>query len=214
MKTMKRWTSGIFSRVDWAVSQIENQEALINSALRETRETVARAKVQLARVQQDGKKLRQRLETEEQAISRWRERAVQSAKSDEAQAMECLRRTKHAEQQAEQLQRRVDEHNQVESQLFKDVRNMEEKLNALTEKRNLMRSRQSRAEALSNIQNSCVDSSGELDEIFDRWEIQVTEKELSGECSIVSDPLEDAFAMDEDDAALRAELKKLTEQQP
>lgn len=214
MKVFKRWTSGVFSRVDWMVSQIENQEALINSALQESREAVARAKVQLGRVRQDGKKLRQRLQDEEQAVGKWRDRALQSAKDDEQRAMECLRRSKRSEQLTEQLQQRVNEHEQVESQLIKDVRTMEEKLAELIEKRNLMRTRQSRAEALTSIQGSCADTSGELEEIFDRWEVRVTEKELSGECTITNDSLEDSFATAEDDAQLREELKLLTGNQP
>ncbi len=213
MKVVKRWTSGIFSRVDWAVSQIENQEALINSALRESRESVAKAKVQLGRVRQDGKKLRQRLQDQEQSAERWRERAVDSAKSDEQRAMECLRRSKQATQVSEQLRRRVNEHEQVESQLSKDIGAMEEKFAELVEKRNLMRTRQSRAEALTSIQSSCADTSSELDEIFDRWEIRVTEKELSGECGISTDPLEESFICAEDDAQLREELKQLTDEQ-
>ena len=210
MKVFKRWTSGIFSRVDWMVSQIENQEALINSALQESREAVARAKVQLGRVCQDGKKLRQRQQDEEQGVGKWRKRAMQSAKADEQRAMECLRRSKRSEHLTDQLRQRVNEHEQVESQLIKDVRSMEEKFAELIEKRNLMRTRQSRAEALTSIQGSCSDTSGELEEIFDRWEIRVTEKELSGECALASDSLEDSFVSAEDDAQLREELKQLT----
>ncbi len=213
MKVIKRWTSGIFSRVDWAVSQIENQEALINSALRESRESVARAKVQLGRVRQDGQKLRQRLQDEEQNIVRWRERAVQCTKTDEQRAMECLRRSKQAAQLTDQFRQRVNDHDQVENQLINDVRNMEEKLTELHEKRNLMRTRQSRAEALTSIQSSCADTGGELDEIFDRWEIRVTERELTGECGISGDPLEESFISAEDDAQLREELKQLSEEQ-
>ncbi len=210
MKTIKRWTSGIFSRVDWAVSQIENQEALINSSLKESREAVAKAKVQMGRVRQDGNKLRQRLQNEEQNVERWRERAVQTAKTDEQRAVESLRRCKRAEQIREQLKQRVSEHEQVEMQLSKDVASMEEKLAELMEKRNLMRTRQSRAEALTSIQTGCCDASSELEDIFDRWEIRVTEKELSGECSVTTDPLEESFISAENEEELREELKHLT----
>lgn len=213
MKVIKKWTSGIFSRVDWMVSQIENQEALINSALRESRESMARAKVQLGRVRQDGKKLQQRLQEEQQAAARWRERAAQTAKTDEQQAMDCLRRSKQAENLAEKFQQRLAEHNRAESQLAKDVGTMEEKLAELVEKRNLMRTRQSRAEALTSIQTDCVDAGNELEEIFDRWEIRVTEKELSGECGISHDPLEESFCKAEEDAQLREELKQLAADQ-
>lgn len=209
MKTIKRWTTGIFSRVDWAVSQIENQEALINSALKESREAVARAKVQMGRVRQDGNKLRRRLQTEEENVSRWRERAVKTAAIDEARALECLQRCKRAEHQRDQLRQRVAEHEQVESQLAGDVCGMEERLAELVEKRNLMRTRQSRAEALSNIQTGSIETGSDVDDIFDRWEIRVTEKELTSECGINSDPLEESFADSESEAELREELQQL-----
>ena len=48
----------------------------------------------------------------------------------------------------EQLQQRLAEHQQVEHQLTRDVLQMEEQLKAMIEKRNLMRTRQSRAEAV------------------------------------------------------------------
>jgi phage shock protein A len=212
MKSIKRWTTGIFSRVDWAISQIENQEALINSAMKESREAVAKAKVQMGRVHQDGNKLRQRLQTEEQNATRWRERATQIAKSDQQRAIECLRRCKRAEQLRGQLQQRVSDHEQVEAQLAKDVGSMEERLAELVEKRNLMRTRQSRAEALTSIQVGGSDVSTEVEDIFDRWEIRVTEKELSSECAITSDPLEESFVSAETEAELREELQQLIDQ--
>ncbi|SHJ37377.1 phage shock protein A (PspA) family protein [Malonomonas rubra DSM 5091] len=213
MKAIKRWTTGIFSRVDWAVSQIENQEALINSTLKESREAVAKAKVRLGRLRQDGNKLRQRLQNEEQNVERWRERAAQVAKADEARAIDCLRRGRQAEQLRSQLQKRVREHEQVEAQLGKEVAGMEEQLAELVEKRNMMRSRQSCAEALSSIQVGSTDIGNEVDDIFDRWEIRITEKELSSECAINIDPLEESFASEEIEAELREELQQLIDTQ-
>jgi len=213
MKTLKRWTTGIFSRVDWVVSQIENQEALINSALKDSREAVAKAKVQMGRVRQDGARLRQKLQTEEENIVRWRDRATQIAKTDEQRALECLKRSKKAEQQRFQLQARVKVHNQAEQQLAREVGCMEERLAELVEKRNLMRTRQSRAEALTNIQACSSEVSTEVDDIFDRWEMRVTEKELTTACAISSDPLEESFVIEETESELREELQRLLDQQ-
>lgn len=213
MKTFKRWTTGIFSRVDWAVSQIENQEALINSALKDSREAVAKAKVQLGRVRQDGVRLQQKLQTEEENISRWRERATQIAKTDEQRALECLKRSKKAIQQRDQFQVRVKEHGQVEQQLAKDVAGMEERLAELTEKRNLMRTRQSRAEALTNIQACSSETGTEVDDIFDRWEMRVTEKELTTESTLSADSFEESFVVEETESELREELQQLLDQE-
>jgi phage shock protein A len=211
MNIIKRWTAGITSRVDWLVSQVENQEALVDSKLREARQSAARAKVQLGRVKQDGQHLRQRLQKEELAAKTWRDRAVQTSKADENKAIECLKRSKRSEQLAEQLQTRMNEHEKIEQQLCRDVRDMEEQLNALTEKRNLMRTRQSRAEAVQNIQVNAGTVTTDLDDIFERWETRVTEQELVGACSLHIDPLEEDFISREEESALREELKNLTD---
>lgn len=213
MKTIKRWTTGIFSRIDWAISQIENQEALINSSLKESRESVAKAKIQLKRVRQDGEKLRQKLQAEEESIVRWRDRATQIAKTDEDRALECLMRAKKSEQQRDQLVLRAKEHALVEQELAKDVESVQERLAELMEKRNLMRTRQSRAEALTSIQACSSETSTEVDDIFDRWEMRVTEKELATECGISADPLEESFDKIESEAELREELRQLLDQQ-
>lgn len=209
MKLFKRWTAGVTSRVDWMVSQVENQEALVNSALQDARQSAARAKVQLGRVRQDGQRLRQKLNEAEQSVSSWRDRAIQCGETDENRAVECLRRSKRAEQLSGQLRQRLTEHVQVEQQLAKDVRSMEEQLTALIEKRNLMRTRQSRAEAVKSIQGSSEAFATDLDDIFERWETRVTEKELAGACCVDTDTFEDAFVSEEEEADLRSELSEL-----
>jgi len=209
MRILKRWTAGLTSRVDWMVSQVENQEALVNSALRDARQSTARAKVQLGRVHQDGAQLRQRIQNEEELVETWRKRAIQAGEKDEAKAIECLRRSKRAEQLVVQLTQRLVDHEQIEQQLIKDVRNMEEQLRALAEKRNLMRTRQSRAEAVKTIQGNAGVISTDLDDIFERWETRVTEKEIAGSCNIQLDPLEENFVSQEEENALRDELNEL-----
>lgn len=210
MNIFKRWTASVSSRVDWMVSQVENQEALVNSALKEARQSAARAKVQLGRVRRDGEVLRSKHRETEQAVIVWRERAVKANATDEAKALECLRRSKRAEQQQEQVRRRLDEHEQIEQQLAKDVNSMEEQLAALVEKRNLMRTRQSRAEAVQSIQGGSESLATDLDDIFERWETRVTEKEIAGACSVTTDSFEESFATSEEDDSLRAELAQLT----
>jgi phage shock protein A len=211
MKLIKRWSTGLVSRVDWMVTQVENQEALVSSALRSAREATARAKVQLGRVRKDGDQLRQTIQTEEDAVTRWRERAVTMANGDEMQAMECLRRGKRAEGALKELRQRLVVHGQSEQQLTKDVRGMEVQLAALVEKRNMMRTRQSRAEAVQSVQG-CGESMGcDLEDVFDRWETSVLEKELGAQCSISTDDFEESFVGAEEEEQLRDELRQLKE---
>ena len=97
MLLYKRLKMGIVSRIDWMVGQIENHEGLVNGVIIETRQALAKAKVQLARVREDGTRLRDRLATEADARQKWRDRARQCCNEDEKRALECLKRSKLAE---------------------------------------------------------------------------------------------------------------------
>lgn len=209
MTRIKRWTAAFASRIDRLASQVENHEALVESAIHEVNRAAARAKVQLARVRQDGSRLRNRLAELQQAEAMWRDRARRSASDDEGVALECLHRSRAARRQAADIERRIAEHEEAERQLAGDVATVEQRLSSLTEQRNVMRTRQSRAEALSAIRSATSSCADEVGELFYRWEMRVTEAELAGSCVAAHDPLEASFASDEEKAELRAELAEL-----
>jgi phage shock protein A len=193
------------------VTQVENHEALAESAIREVRQAGARAHVQLARVRQDGERLRESLSAQVEAEQRWRERARRTAADDEARALECLRRSRAAARRAAELERRVDEHDRVEQQLVQDVGAIQERLSRLEEQRNLLRTRESRAEALCHVRTA--DPGAETGALFDRWETRVLEREFESECppdvAHRDDDFETEFDEVEEAESLREELSEL-----
>ncbi|MDC0358600.1 PspA/IM30 family protein, partial [Oligoflexia bacterium] len=194
MKTIRRFTSSILASFDWMVTQVENHEALVNSAIREVQAAQSRASVQLKRVQQDGKNMRRRAIEIKEADELWKERATKVAKLDEKRALECLRRRKRIQREVIELEEQSLEHARLEKQLVKDLSLVDERLGKLRQQKNLMRTRQSRAEALKSIQKDDSIIFSEIDEIFDRWEIKVSEYEIQGGCSTGSyDDFEDEF---------------------
>ena len=211
MNRLRLWTSSLLSRVDWMVTQVENHEALAESAIREVRQAGARAHVQLARVRQDGERLRESLSAQVEAEQRWRERARRTAPDDETRALECLRRARTTARRAAELERRVDEHDRVEQQLGHDVEAIQERLSKLEEQRNLLRTRQSRAEALCHVRTA--DPGAETGALFDRWETRVLEREFESDCppdvTRREDELEAEFDEVEEAEALREELSEL-----
>ncbi len=60
MSLIRRISTSITSSVDRAVSKVENHNAIINAALRDTQRAAARSRVRLERVRRDGKSLRER----------------------------------------------------------------------------------------------------------------------------------------------------------
>jgi phage shock protein A len=211
MAHIKRWTHGFVASIDSMIVQVENHEALVTSALRELEHGVARSKVQLLRVERDGKALKQALEEEREAGARWRERAQRE--EDEARALECLRRHKRCLARISELTSAQAEHQRVEAQLKRDVQTLERKLLELRQQRNTMRTRQSRADAFSVVQGQGDVERGEIGEIFERWETRVAESEVASGCLIATlDSFDDEFLNAEEEAALKLELRALKEE--
>ena len=212
MKAMRRLTATIMGSMDWMVSQIENHEALVNAALREANEATARAKVQLARVRQDGEQMRKRLVDLREECDRWEQRARSTAMIDEGRALECLKRLKRGRSDNGILEQQERSHAALERQLSEDVRQLEDRLQKLRQQRNVMRTRESRAEALRAMQGHDSSLLGEIDAIFERWESKVTEYEVGAtlhgtECDELARDFDEAESQRE----LKAELQKLIE---
>lgn len=209
MNLVKRISMSISSSLDKAVSKVENHDAIINAALKETQQAAARSRVRLARVQKDGNSLKARHRDLQTAASRWTERAKSVAASDEAKALECLRRRKECEAQVRTLDESIEKHRELENRIAENLKKIDTRISEVSHQRNMMRSRQSVAEAMRVINNIEGVSYGEIEDTFDRWEVNLGETEVVLGGSTSTDALESAFLVEEDQEALRAELADL-----
>jgi phage shock protein A len=212
MARIKRWTHGFVASIDSMIVQVENHEALATSALCDLEKGVARSKVQLMRVERDGRALQQALDDEREAALRWRERARRE--EDAARGLECLRRHKRSESRVRELALNQAEHERIEAHLRRDVQTLERRLIELRQQRNTMRTRQSRAEAFNAVQGSGDAQNGEIGEIFERWETRVAESEVASGCLVAGvDSFDEEFLDAEEEASLKLELRALKEEE-
>jgi phage shock protein A len=209
MSIFRRITTTVTSSVDKAVSKVENHDAIINAALRDTQQAAARARVRLERVRKDGNQLKNRRNELEVAVTRWTDRARRIGTTDEAKALECLRRRKDCETQLRNLRDSIDKHDELETRIAEQVKKIQARVHEVSQQRNMMRSRQSVAEAMRAVHNVEGVSYGEIEDTFDRWEINLGETEILVDASTASDPLDTEFLSKEDTAELRAELDDL-----
>lgn len=209
MNLIRRISTSITSSVDRAVSKVENHDAIINVALRDTQQAAARSRVRLERVRKDGHNLRTRRANLEQAVVRWTERAKGIAADDEAKALECLRRRKDCEAQLANLNESIEKHDELEARVSEQLKKIEARVREVSQQRNMMRSRQSVADAMRTINNIEGVSYGDIEDTFDRWEINLGETEVLLGSMTTRDPLESEFLAEEDTAGLRAELEEL-----
>lgn len=214
MKTIRRWTAGIVSSFDWVISQVENHEALVTSAIQDVQEAGARAKVQLSRVRRDGESLRRRLTELRDGEDLWRQRAVKLAQTDEKRALECVKRAKRHAKEIAELETQEREHAKLEKQLAADLAAIDARLGELNRQKNLMRTRESRAHVLAAIQKNDSNVISEIEGIFERWENKVAEYEILSEAqSSGDDDLATELSAQEEQEELRVALTEMLEEQ-
>lgn len=206
MNRIRRWKISMTSWVDGVLAQIENHESTVSSAIGRVRQSAARARVQLKRVEHDQRTLRDTLLKEEEAVQLWRHRAKQA--EEQEQALECLRRHKASERRVFGLRQRLEEHERSHKELSEGIRMLNARLGELNERKNLMRTRQSRAEAVHGMAHT-TGPIGDLEDVFERWESRVGEIEIASECEPPFDAFEADFEATEENAALLIELEAL-----
>ena len=202
MQRIRLWSTGLVAQVDTLLGRLENHEAVAASTLRAATRAGARARVRLQRVQRDGQLLRERLDAARENTERWRTRAAELAGRDENAALECLRRRRASEREVRSLERRLEEHERTERSLSTDVAAVEERLSTLRERHHVLATRESRAEAL-------VTPEFDTQEVFDRWEMALAEREIVDGAGDVPDAFEAELDRAEEESELRAELAAL-----
>ncbi len=210
MNRVKRWTMSVTSWVDGVLAQVENHEATVNSAIARVRRSTAQARVQIRRVERDTQALRDSLASEEEAVVAWRRRA-QTALDDE-RALECLRRRKAAERRVVALRRRLAEQERTHKELAQGIKILHGRLSELTERKNVMRARESHAEAAHGM-TSAAGPIGDLEDVFDRWESRLGEIEIATDYVEPVDAFEAEIDEEEENRALQIELEELRAEQ-
>lgn len=209
MSIIRRLSATLASNIDRVVGEIENNDAVIQATLTELRKKVAAAKVRLAQVHRQEVNLNRQIEKRRADEQLWGERAVAAASTDEARALECIRRRQQCRQQAQRLEQGQQHYQLTAEKLARGVAEGEERLAEMGQKHTLMRARQSTAEALSAANQAGDDFLQQMEDGFDRWEVKILQEEMAVDSDDMLDPLDREFSNAENEQALRDELAAL-----
>jgi len=209
MSTLRRIAASITTSFDWMVNQIENHEALVETALREMQQAAGKARVQLKRVKLDGKKMRESLDELSNRAETWAQRAVRIRDEDEKKALDCIRRRNAAKKERAQVEKRLEAHSKLEVQLESDLKQIYSRLEELKQKKNMYLAREYRAKAQQVGKLPDIDLITEVDDIFVRWDSKIDLTEIY---AAPADELEEEFSSQEEEEELLAELDELTKQ--
>ncbi|MCB0345988.1 MAG: PspA/IM30 family protein [Bdellovibrionales bacterium] len=206
MRAIRRWATSIAASFDYVITQVENHEAIVTSAIKDMQSAGNKARGQLSRVRRDGENMRKRIDDLKELERVWQERAVRVHDKDEAKALECLRRRKQINRELEALETQEKEHTRLANQLSSDLKVIDERVAELKRKKNALSARQYRAEAMRIGQIDDLGLVAEIDDIFERWELKIDE--ATGFQDSLDD-LETDFISEEEEAELRSELDEL-----
>jgi phage shock protein A len=204
MRVFHRLKQTLSVSIDSLLDQVENQEAVVLATIREVEQGASRVRVHR-------KQCERRIVTLEQTIQRqttdarmWRDRA-RRLKDERDKALECVRRARAIEASTVTANEQIEKQKELLETIREDERVIEEKLDELRRRRSQLSSRQARSEAQSG-----VESLGDIDGVFDRWEARIEEREVVGEARAAG---KDLFARtlseEEEREALSADLDRL-----
>jgi len=209
MKVIKRLSATLNASIDSFVNRIEDHEAVVEKSLREIRQAAARTRVQLSRVNRDAEALQRRLDEARQDMTRWTERAKANV-ADEETALACLKRRKSCESRIGQLEQATINQTQARDRIQANLEQLEQRIESLSRKRNSMRSRASIAEAMRVVNQLDGHDTRNIDEVFERWEVNLAEAEIELDPLVEpGDEFEADFVRAEERSALLAELAQL-----
>jgi len=192
----KSFAARLWSRIDGVVAELEDHDALVESALSELDHAEKKARRELERVRADGVAIRQRLAQERVNADAWRVAAAKQ-RSD-VEALELLRQSRRARRRATHLEARIHEHAAAEGRLADHATALRERIETLTRQHHLMRTRRAQAEAMPPISLDDVP----IEELLERWDMVLTRAEHVG------DPFGE-LEREEEERALAEELREL-----
>jgi phage shock protein A len=211
MSIFKRLSATLVSRIDHVVGEIENHEAVIQASINEMSKKVAQAKVRLKQVHREADKLKQQMQSQQDNVKRWQQRAIHSAKTDEATALDCMQRAQTCKSQASKHEQALNHYVQTSETLAANIQTSEQRLQEMKQKLTLMRARESSNSALTATHNYDGEVIQFVEDSFDRWEVNISKDEILLDNVDNTDAIEHSFITQEQQNALRDELTKLLE---
>jgi len=189
MSIFKRIVSTVHTSMDRTLSSIENHESVVDAALQESRQAVARAKVRLARLEKDSTQQRNQVTELATQIELWNERARSVAENDRDKALACIQRRKLCEQELEVAKVQMQEHDKIIRRARDSISDSSNRVQTLQSQRNQMRTREAAAHAGKIVHKLDGKVGDDVEAAIERWEVSVGQSELMIEDFPLTDSL-------------------------
>lgn len=195
----------IRSNINELINKAEDPEKMLNQVLVDMKSQLVEAKKQVAVAIADEKRLKKQYQTEAEKAAEWERKAMLAVKAgDDNLAKAALARKTEHDEVAETLRQQWEAQKQSVEQLKGALRGLDAKIEEAKRKRNILVSRQKRAEAQRTINEtlSNINSTSAFD-TFERMSDRVTQLEAEAEATAELGALPEA-SLDQQFKALEA----------
>lgn len=207
MKLIKRLSTSLTATLDSAVGQLENHDAIVEASIKQTRQAVAKTKARINTLRQQHQAYLTQLQEAKEQFDLWTERATNLATTDQVKALQCVARRNQCESDIGRLSYSEKQQADLIRDVSSNLQTLQKKLDEMTQKHNLMRSRQTVADVNRAMSN--VSSDDNLNETFERWESVVLEHEFAVSDACSGDVLDIELTRQEDEFNLLAQLDSI-----
>ena len=175
----------IRSNINELINKAEDPEKMLNQVLVDMKAQLVEAKKQVAVAIADEKRIKKQYEQEAAKAAEWERKAMLAVKAgDDSLARAALARKGEHDEVAETLKQQWEAQKQSVEQLKAALRGLDNKIEEAKRKRNILVSRQKRAEAQRTINEtlSNINSTSAFD-TFERMSDRVTQLEAEAEAA-------------------------------
>ncbi len=211
MNNVKRLFISIKSQIDHVADEFENHEALAGAAISDLQAIATKTRLHLHRVSKMSEQYQNQLEQQQEQAHLWSERAVKARQKDEQKALQCVKRLRQTKQQINLLEQQCLKSSAQESKIRDDLNAIQEQLQILKNKKEILAARQNRVGVHEALHNNNGSSLEDVKNVFDRWEGTVVSSEFEVPERMDIDQFATSFEKQEDDLALMEMLNELTE---
>ncbi len=211
MNSFKKIFVSIKGQIDQVADEFENHEALAGAAIHDLQELAGKTRLHLHRIKKMSAQYQKQLLDQQEQANLWTERAIKAKQDDEQKALQCVKRLRQTQQQISLLEQQYSNSNAQEDKVTSDLNKIQDQLQILKSKKEILAARQNRAGVQELLQDNHGNPLQEVNSIFDRWEGKVVSSEFDQPEYQNTDQFAHAFEQQEDQLALKMMLDELTE---
>jgi phage shock protein A len=182
----------IRSNMNDLIARAENPEKMLNQVIDDMRNQLARARQEVAHAMADAAKLKKQVEDEQKQAQEWEQRAMLAVRQDRDDlARQALMRQQEHASRAQSYYDTWEKHEADTQRLRDALRQLSDKIQEATRKKNLLIAQQKRAEAQKRIHETMSGlSDASAFDAFDRMAAKIEDNERQAlAAAAVSDEL-------------------------